>query len=251
VVKQQPLPYEELFDVEELWLAEPADDDEVRRLQERARAGDAEASFRVGYALFRRLPRGRRDAAQPWFDDAVRLGGATWTWLVTDAVMQDPVWYREWMARAIATEYPLPEAPGIHVAPDTIRSVDDDDEYMTSVASCFQVAEATDAVVAALAKASTRLSLVDERGREYASEEEIDSILDGPNALLRPDGELRFTVGWVSEPMLDDPRGPYLLTQGQDRVYGPMARTMIRIVVDELADAGVTEAHLGPYAPPY
>lgn len=245
----RPVPYEELLDVDALWVAEPVGDDELRRLQVLASDGDAEASFRVGFALARRLPFGQRDDADRWFARAVSLGGGTWAWLATDAYCDDPVRYPRWMARAIDAEYPRPDAPGVHVAPDTIRPIYASDWDMAPVAASFRVAEATDAVVAALGKASPRLTRVDERGREYASDEELMDAVHGEAAPLRPDGEARYTTGWTSDPLHDDAGGAYLLTKGRDRVWGPMARTMIRIVVDELLDAGVTEAHLGPHRP--
>jgi len=245
----RPLPYEELLDVDALWAGEPPGDGEIRRLQDLAHDGDAEASFRVGLALVRRLPPSHRDVADPWFSGAVALGGSTWAWLATDAYIQDPLRYREWMARAIGAEYPRPEAPGIHVAPDTVEPIDASDWDMSPISACFQVAETTDAVLTALGAASARLGRVDERGREYASDEELIELVHGPGTPRRPDGEALLTSGWAGDPGLDDPRGPYVLTDTNGGMWGPMARTLIRIVVDELLDAGVTDAHIGPYRP--
>jgi hypothetical protein len=250
VTVQRPLPYEELLDVDALWMADPPEGEELRRLEGLAGAGDPEASFRIGLALVRRLtPERWDDVADPWFIAAVKRGGSAWAWLATDAYRQDPMWYRAWMARAIGLDYPRPEAPGIQIAPHTIEPVDASDWDMSPVSACFQVAETSDAVVLALGRAAPRLTRIDERGREYASDEEAMDVLYGENAPRRPDGEALFTTGWASDPLLDDPRGPYLLTNTPDHVFGPMARTMIRIVVDELVDAGVTEAHVGPYRP--
>jgi hypothetical protein len=244
---QRPVPYEELLYIDALKMTDPPDEAEVRRLRERALAGDPEAAFRVGLALVRREPSLEPDEAAPWFERAIELGGSVWAWLATEAYDQDPHLYRAAIARAITTDYPRPDAPGIQVAPDTIGPLDDDDWHMSPVAASFQVRNTSDAVQRALARATDRLGLVDERGREYASDEEFDQIVNAPDGPRRPDGDLLFTVEWTGLEDDDPDGGPYILTSVPDLVSGPMMRTMIRIVVDELIDAGITQAHLGPY----
>jgi hypothetical protein len=248
VAVQRPVPYDELLSVDALLAAGPPSEAELGRLKELARAGDAEAAFRVGLALLRRDPSQGEDEAAPWFAKGIEFGGSAWAWLATEAYDQDPRLFRAAVARAIAGDYPRADAPGIRVAPDTIEPVDADEWDMSPMSACFQVSEDGAAIRLALGRAAERLALVDERGREYASFDELAQLLYAPGGPRRPDGETLLTVGPTSLE-LDDPRGPYILTEVPETVPGPMMRTMIRIIVEELIDAGVTEAHLGPYRP--
>jgi TPR repeat protein len=223
---------------EELEL--PDDPDErftfARELVRRAMAdADPEAAFAVARYNLLRTGADFEAAGDRWFAKAVELGGNAMAWRAATIWFDlgRPVRYRDWMARAITAEFPLASAPGIDVDPKTLGPYPfDDEDHLSAANTSLQIrgADNAEAAAAALAAAADRLGTVNESGRE--------------TTMAQQDG-IMFTPGWVS-PVRDEADGPFVMFDTKSQMWGPMARAMIRIVIEELAAAGVRTAVVGP-----
>lgn len=142
---------------------------------------------------------------------------------------------RAWMRRAIRAEYP-PHADGIQVDPATFGiRLDDDGVLLGQDFSAQVVSPAPAKTVTALAAASRRFMYVTGDGREIPADDPIG-------------GDWRnYTPNYVSDPQ-DHPDGPAIECDCNDGVMPLMARTMIRILVEELHTAGVDRAQIRPTA---
>lgn len=100
-----------------------------------------------------------------------------------------------------------------------------------------------DAAAAALSAASARLRLVTQDGREHPSIDELLDFVASPEGKDAQGVEL-CSPNSVSAVEWNDDRQPWIRLDTKDGMCGPMARTMIHIVVEQLAAAGISRARV-------
>jgi hypothetical protein len=141
---------------------------------------------------------------------------------------------RSWMHRAVRFEYP-DDPDGLTVDPRTFALRFDDTGVRIGQDFSVQVSSADPAAArAALAAAAARFAVVAADGREFADGDEL--VAEDPHL---------YTPNSVSDPE-DHADGPWIYCDCKDGTMPLMARTMLRIVVEELRAAGVTNAQLRP-----
>ncbi|MEV0005147.1 hypothetical protein AB0H28_23075 [Micromonospora sp. NPDC050980] len=187
---------------------------------------DAQAAFALGALHLSRT--GADGEARRWFEYATTLDpGADLLWRITQehvcTIAFEPI--RRWMRRAVTTEWAGCEFavdPGVFGVYDYHGT-----GHVTAQTFTVQVcAEPAEAARAALAAAALRFPMVNEIGAETEAD----------------DGEL-YTPNFVSA-VRDDVNGPWLGMDCKDGVMPLMARTDIRILVEELRRAGATAGRI-------
>jgi hypothetical protein len=217
----------------------------LEALTRRAQYGDAEAAFQMGAYNVTRGTEEHYDAADRCFLKAIEFGGSSWAWLAVDEYMYKDVndRFAQWMTRAIELDFPLPSAPGITVAPDTMEPTGDW-SGITCASAAFQiVSENPQAASTALAVAADRLSWVDQNGHEWSTVDEFYDVAGDPDGPLDRNGNALYCPDWASEPY-PHRIGPFIMLHTTCQMWGPMARTMLCILIEELVKAGVTEARI-------
>ncbi|MBV1850113.1 hypothetical protein [Catellatospora tritici] len=197
----------------------------------RAEAGDAAAAYRIGRHFLGQNDWDLRDRAEPWFVRAAQLGGpeAAW-WIVQAYAGALDGRARQWLRRAVGTES---DPGGIEVDYGTLPIELDhghavDQDWRIRVRS-----DDRPRTVAALHAARPRLMQVGEDGREYG---------DAEWPPRHPGGGDLYTPNTCQ---VDD-RGevPEIWLDCKSVIYPLMARTVIRIVAQELRAAGLSRALL-------
>ncbi|MFJ6777442.1 hypothetical protein ACIQOV_41905 [Kitasatospora sp. NPDC091257] len=185
----------------------------------------AEAAFGRGREA---ADEGEWERARDLFEEAVRGAGPRLLWHVVEACGEsDEAAF--WMRRAAVSES---EPGGITVDPHTLPI----ERARPGAVPCqvFGVAVRCDdpaRAVAALTAAEPRLMLVFEDGRELSPEEAEDAW----------DEEMPpYSPNYAAV----DASIPYVRMDCKGLVLPHMARTVLRIVADELRRAGVRRAHL-------
>ncbi|MBB5874489.1 hypothetical protein F4553_007923 [Allocatelliglobosispora scoriae] len=198
--------------------------------------GDAEAAFLLGRHHVNQ-PWTTHDEAVAWFERAAQGSDPEMLWRITEAYLEaeDPA-AREWLRRAASS---MGDPQGVAVDPDTFHLQLDDDgtsiegqEWSVKVRS-----DDRRAVLRALGTAEDRMFLVDENGQEHADE---DAFFAAQEA--RPEDDALFTPDDVG--VNADDGDPELYLDCQDAPMPMMARTLIRIIIEELRAAGVDRATL-------
>jgi hypothetical protein len=177
--------------------------------------------------------------AEAWFEIAAAAAGSPdMYWRITEEQNENgyATKARAWMRRAIRAEYPPQANGGIQVDPSTFAIRLDGDGFLLGQDFSAQVVSADpQRAITALAAASQRFMYVTGDGRE--------STPDDPAG-----GDWRnYTPNYVSDPQ-EHPDGPTIECDCKDGVMPLMARTMIRILVEELRTAGVDHAQIRPRA---
>jgi hypothetical protein len=177
--------------------------------------------------------------AEAWFEIAAAAAGSPdMYWRITEEQNENgyATKARAWMRRAIRAEYPPQANGGIQVDPSTFGIRLDGDGFLLGQDFSAQVVSPdSQRAITALAAASRRFMYVTGDGRE--------STPDDPAG-----GDWRnYTPNYVSDPQ-DHPDGPTIECDCKDGVMPLMARTMIRILVEELRTAGVDHAQIRPTA---
>jgi hypothetical protein len=198
---------------------------------------DAEIAFDLGrYHLAQRTIVDEA-FAHAWFVQAGHLGTVDMPWRIVVEQAEKGRWVRArwWMRAALATEYRAGSGP-ISVEQRTMEIRVDKRGVVLGQDFRLQVVSPTPGVAAvALAAAAERFYLVTADGREFRTGGEMHAVLAEEGA-GDPD-----TVNYVSE-VQRHADGPWLWMDFKDGVSPQMARTMIRILVEELGRAGVSEA---------
>jgi hypothetical protein len=208
---------------------------------------DAETAFLLG--SYHVVHRGLRHSAfaRAWFAVAAANAPVDMAWRIAEEYCQWGVrrHANEWMRYAIATEYP-DQPGGIVVDPNLFALVVDYRGIVLCQDFGVQVASAdNDRAERALAAAATRFMLVTADGRELADEDELDRLLEeggdqDPN---------NYTPNFVSGPR-PATAGPTMYCDCKDGTMPLMARTMIRILVEEVRAAGLDTAEIRPEPKP-
>jgi hypothetical protein len=211
-------------------------------LARRAGNGDAEACFQVGAYNITRATEAHYAAADRAFERAIQAGGSSWAWLAVDEYMYADIvdGFGRWMTRGIELDFPLPSAPGITVAPDAFEPVGCGG--ITWAGAHLQIAtDQAPEVEAALTNAADRLLRVDERGREWPTDESLTkAFMETPPDR---DGDSLYSASYVSPPRAHH-MGPWITLDTDSQMWGPMARTILRVLIEELIAAGVTKARI-------
>jgi hypothetical protein len=216
-------------------------------LLRRAQQGDAEAAFQVGAHNVTGGTEAHYDAADRCFLKAIQFGGNSWAWLAADEYYYQDVTdrVRHWMARAIELDFPLPSAPGITVAPNTMEPVGGCSGISWGGAAFLIGSKDIEAVSVALSAAADRLILVDQNGYEWPTSEALNDHVGGPDEPFDRLGNPLFTPKYVMPPR-PHKDGLYITLDTKSQMWGPMARTMLQVLIEELVSAGVSEARIGP-----
>jgi hypothetical protein len=197
---------------------------------------DAEVAFRLG--SYHLLHRGWSHAgfARAWFAVAAELGGVGMAWRISVEHIDwgDDRLAAWWMHYAIAHEY-REHPSGITVDPHVFALIFDD--LGVAVGQDFGVTVvAVDAgrLEAALDTAARRFELITADGRELDDHETLDRLLD-------EDGDLdprNYTPNAVMT------TSTTIFCDCKDGTMPLMARTMIRVLVEGLATAGLQGAEV-------
>jgi hypothetical protein len=187
----------------------------------------AEEAFELGRQA---LEAWEWDRAHDLFEEAVRSSGPQMLWRVAEACLEtDQSAY--WMQRAVVTES---EPGGITVDPGALRIHGGNGGVFTQH---WEIAVRSDdpaRAVEALNAAELRLTYVLENGRELSEEDDDYDTADfdfySPNYAA-----VDATV-------------PRVWMDCKGGMFPHMARTVLRIVADELRRAGIRQAHL--FTPP-
>ncbi len=198
--------------------------------------------------LVHALLRQGSDSADPHdseqlFSRAVEAGGPEAAWRIIDVYFDrvDGVGAAAWTARAIDLEFPTPSAPSITVDRRTFAPIVADDGSIKSCNASLLISAADRAnATSALRAAARRLLLVAEDGTEFPDLETLASS----EAVSAVGGPL-YTPSYVSD-VEEHPLGPWLWMDTDDQMWGLMARTMIRVVLEEFVASGVHTATVGP-----
>ncbi|MGQ4488962.1 hypothetical protein ACN6LM_006551 [Streptomyces sp. SAS_281] len=186
----------------------------------------AETHFQAGCrALNEDEPSGRR-AAHTQFERAASGSDSEMLWRIVDACQWVPFLAAHWMSRAVLSES---EVGGIEVDPGTLRITEGANGDVLTQDFCVAVqsdnrAKAVEALTAA---ADNRLWAVVEDGREIPDTDLIDA-----NDLYSPN-----YVGL-------DPSVPLVWMDCKGLVMPYMARTVLRVVRQELQNAGIRRARI-------
>ncbi|MGW4652328.1 hypothetical protein [Kitasatospora sp. NPDC004289] len=191
-------------------------------------APDAEALFEEGC---RALAEGREEA-QELFERAVALAGSAMLWRIVDPHVEEfDVRAAKWMRRAVRT---LGVPGGIEVHPGTLRIVvrrgEPESQYWEIEVRSF--VEDRAAVVRALEAAKRRIMRVAHDGREL-SDAELEAEYEA--------GGYFYTPNYIA--VERDPV-PRIWMDCKDGIMPHMSRTVIAVVIEELAAAGVRRAGL-------
>ncbi|WP_285600312.1 hypothetical protein [Kineosporia sp. NBRC 101731] len=210
---------------------------------ESGRQAAAAAHFQVGADYVSSGDVDQCDAADEEFEAAVRLGGSSWAWLAADEYLYASVAanFGRWMARGIVLDFPLAIAPAITVSPDTFAPMTDGSRINRINVHLKVETDQLQEARAALAACEGRLMRVDQNGREWETFEAlIEAMHEGP---LDRNGDELYNPADVSRPiLLGGGVGISIDTDGQ--VWGPMARSILRVIIEELHAAGVAAAHI-------
>ncbi|MDI1462948.1 hypothetical protein QEZ54_18380 [Catellatospora sp. KI3] len=195
-------------------------------------AGDAGAAYRIGCHHANQEDWELRPQAEAWFVRAAQLGGPDAAWWIAHAYAYAfDGRSRQWLRRAVGTES---DPDGIAVDHGTLAIVLDHG-YPTHQRWRVRVRSDDRArAVAALTAACARVMCVAEDGREFGPDEDLP-VLDG-------DGHELYTPNHAA---VDDTGAvPELHLDCKDGVMPLLARTVIRIVAQELRAAGLPWALL-------
>ncbi len=190
---------------------------------------DVEAALALGTTFVERRNARAREAAQAWFEYATMLDPSVdLLWRITEicAEADHLESARSWMHRAVTTEW----AGCTYVVEPTVFPFYDvyDDGNVHGQAFAVQVsATPTEAARVALEAASPRFMCVNEKGEET----------DGQRS------DEQYTPNWVSD-IGEDVDGVWLSLDCKDDILPRMARTDIRILVEELGNAGAVSGHI-------
>jgi hypothetical protein len=191
--------------------------------------------------------------AQAWYRRAFEIDPST-AWQTAQDHMKVMLGRQAagWQRYAIEGEYPAEARLSIDVSPRCFPIYfDKANGYPRHQGWEVQVVtEQVDAATAALEAAARRVRLVDSLGAEHASDDHLDTLY-GQGV---PSGEV-FTPSGVHASAR--PAGPMLRIRHGDAVLPLAARTVLRVLVDELTAAGVTKAtiahpddvHIAPRSP--
>ena len=151
--------------------------------------------------------------------------------------------FAQWMTRAIALDFPLPAVPGITVDANTFAPIGDQGG-ITWAGAQFQIqSDRVPAVMTALTAARERLNRVDQNGHEWPTGGAFwDAVDTTPHDRF---GNPLYAPSYVGPPN-PHPDGPYLTIDTDSTMWGPMARTMLQVLIEELTAVGVTEARIAP-----
>lgn len=187
---------------------------------------------RPGEAAFRRgcqaVEAWEWDLAEELFEEAVRVAGPPMLWRVTEA-WSSRSQASSWMRRAVASES---EPGGITVDPTALEITGGHD--LDVQVQNWEIAVRSDdpvRAIVALIAAEPRLLCVFEDGREL-SLEDAEELWD--------EAMFPYSPNYAAV----DPAVPRIWMDCKGGVYPHMARTMLRVVADELRKAGVRQAHL-------
>ncbi len=195
---------------------------------------DAEAAFTLG--AYHLLHSGWVHAsfARAWFAVAADHAPVDMAWRIADEYVRwgDPRQAHKWIRFAIASEYRM-RPGGVSVDPGLFAVVIDHRGHAVGQDFGLQMCADPDRAGAALTAAARRLAHVTADGRELteASDRSVAPHDYRPNHVSEP------------EPA---PGGPTLWCDCKDGIYPLMARTMIRILVEEIRATGVDGAEIRP-----
>lgn len=199
---------------------------------------DAEAAFRLG--SYHLLHHGWVHAsfARAWFAIAVDHAPVEMAWRIADEYVQwgDPRQASKWIRYAVATEYRM-RPGGISVDPGIFGLVIDHRGIAVGQDFGVQVCADPERAGAALTAAARRFALVTADGRELAD--------DSDRSVAPQD----YRPNHVSGPE-QSPGGPTMWCDCKDGIYPLMARTMARILVEEIRATGVDSAEIRPRPKP-
>ncbi|MFC8454107.1 hypothetical protein [Kitasatospora sp. NPDC057223] len=185
----------------------------------------AEAAFRLGCQAVQAW---EWDRAQELFEEAVRTAGPPMLWRVTEAWL-DRGQTSAWMRRAVVAES---EPGGITIDPTALEITGGNDSDVQ--VQNWEIAVESDdpeRAVVALTAAEPRLMCVFEDGREL-SPEDAEELMDEAMPPYNPNyAAVDATV-------------PRIWMDCKGGLYPHMARTMLRIVADELRKAGIRQTRL-------
>lgn len=126
--------------------------------------------------------------------------------------------------------------PEIHVEATLFGPIPGVDPHLSKDATILIESSQPEKAAQALARAAAIFPKVAEDGQIFTNEQFWENAMS-PRPL--------YTPSYVS-PVYRSERGPFVLIDANAYVPSGMARTMIRLVSDELISAGVTEATLCP-----
>lgn len=145
---------------------------------------------------------------------------------------------RRWGARALSEAFPDESADGLRVDPHIFGPFPKDEPAVLGFDTSVLVRTSqVDQARTALQNCSTRFMTVSYRGEEYASVEEFEESLG--DARLGIDDDV---PSWVSDAKIRD--GGVAIVFDSAWMLLPMMVTMVKIVRQELGDAGVTSAYI-------
>jgi hypothetical protein len=195
---------------------------------------DAEAAFTLG--AFHLLHRGWLHAsfARAWFAIAAEHAPVDIAWRIADEYVQwgDPRQANKWIRYAIATEYRM-RPGGVSVDPNLFALVIDHRGIAVGQDFSVQVCADTERAEAALTAAARRFALVTADGRE---------LTDDSGSSVAPHD---YRPNHVSGPE-PAPGGPTMWCDCKDGMMPLMARTMTRILVEEIRATGADRAEIRP-----
>ncbi len=186
----------------------------------------AEAHFQTGCRILNEDGPSGWGAARIQFEQAARRSDSEMLWRIADACQWVPPLAAHWMSRAVRSES---EANGIEVDPSTlcITGGENGDALCQHFRIAVESGDHEKAAEALTVAAENRLWAVLEDGQEIPDEDFIaDSDLYSPNY-----------VGL-------DPSVPLVWMDCKGAVIPYMARTVLRIVRQELQNAGIHQARL-------
>ena len=225
--------------------------EQVEQWTKQAAGGDVEAAWSLALAqhrvacdlgLWREEGRTAAQQAQQLVQQAVDLGGAAYAWQAVELAFEldDAAVAGRWTRTA--TSLQCPPGSGVQAAADFFVPAAEEGGriYSTDATVLVQCAD-REAATAALEAAGNRLGLVNPSGHEYASLEEAEEHW---SSLPAEDEFDAYTVSYVSD-VEQHELGPWLSMDDKGAcLSGPMASTMLGILVEELQRAGAKGAVL-------
>ncbi|MFE2911154.1 hypothetical protein ACFXI0_06710 [Kitasatospora indigofera] len=197
-------------------------------------AGAGEMYFERGRSTLRTGGIDAQETARSLFHEAVRAAGSPMLWRVAEATVDIPDQAAYWMSRAVLSES---EPGGMTVDPNCLGILGgtDGDPLVQNWSIAVRSEDRERALAALTTAAETRLWAVFEDGREVPADEAEDFFCD--TDLYNPN---HIGIDGTTTSVWMDCKGG---------IMPLMARTMLRIVRDELRKAGVRTAHLHSPAP--
>lgn len=192
--------------------------------------GDAEAAFRLAAYTYER---DQGEAADSWMTLAARFGGSAMLWRLADLVKDDPSGQpaAHWQRQAIAAEWCRAD---VVVDENTYRIFSvKPGAYRTQDFGAHVRGEPDEAVRNALAAAARRLMCVGDDGTEHP---DVETSLDNAG----------YSPNYISEPQRHASGGWQFWMDCKGEVFPLIAATQLRILVDELRRAAVTDLRIGP-----